>query len=90
MPKPLTGPAAGLQEGWLRVTNPLTGAATYHLPARGTFGLADVIETSTDLRNRTVAGQYLLDTGAPTVDFTATASFNIRSQPRRVFRLPPL
>ena len=91
VPPPLTGPAAGLPEGWLQVTNPLTGAATYHLPARGTFGLAYVIETSTDLQNWTVAGQYLLDTGAPpTVDFTATASFNIRSQPRRFFRLRPL
>lgn len=91
VPPPLTGPAAGLPVGWLQVTNPLTGAATYHLPARGTFGLAYVIEMSTDLQNWTVAGQYLLDTGSPpTVDFTATASFNMRSQPRRFFRLRPL
>jgi hypothetical protein len=91
VPAPLTGPAAGLAAGWLQITNLPTGAATYHLPARGMAGLAYVLESSGDLLNWTVAGQYLLEAGGPPqVDFTATAPVILPSQPRRFFRLRPL
>jgi hypothetical protein len=91
VPAPLTGPAAGLPAGWLQITNFRTGAANYHLPAKGMPGLAYVLESSEDLLVWTVVGQYLLDAGAaPPVGFTATAPVDLPSQPRRFFRLRPL